>query len=211
MVLDLREAARPIVDQYPLDLLSKRSLSKEDFTEDTRGVVRFEPPPSRRADQGTDWWTAGTFGVRQGAQSGREPAPAACSPPVGGGSGWSVDRCRLVVQADRVADGRVVTHPDGRGARSLGTGEYWPSSSAPNAATAPDPTRQDTASVCDHRSDGAHRALQVGPRRADPVRCTLTARACVRGRRDSLRDPGSCPCSLATPRGPQTLLGDDRK
>lgn len=61
MVLDLMEAARPVVDGYVLDLLGSRPLMKSDFAEDRRGVVRLLPPLSHRLGEAMPTW-AGQLG-----------------------------------------------------------------------------------------------------------------------------------------------------
>ena len=48
MVLDVIEAARPLVDHYVIELLAARPLLKSDFAEDRRGVVRVLPPLTHR-------------------------------------------------------------------------------------------------------------------------------------------------------------------
>jgi CRISPR-associated endonuclease Cas1 len=56
MVLDLMEAARPMVDQYVLDLIAARSLTKIDFDEDRRGVLRLLAPLSHRVAEAMPNW-----------------------------------------------------------------------------------------------------------------------------------------------------------
>jgi CRISPR-associated endonuclease Cas1 len=48
MVLDVMEAVRPVVDGYVLDLFKARPLTKTDFVEDRRGVLRVLPPLTHR-------------------------------------------------------------------------------------------------------------------------------------------------------------------
>lgn len=56
MVLDLMEAARPMVDRYVLDLIATRALTKIDFDEDRRGVLRLLAPLSHRVAEAMPSW-----------------------------------------------------------------------------------------------------------------------------------------------------------
>ena len=56
MVLDLMEAVRPMVDRYVLDLIASRPLTKIDFDEDRRGVLRLLGPLSHRIAEAMPSW-----------------------------------------------------------------------------------------------------------------------------------------------------------
>jgi CRISPR-associated endonuclease Cas1 len=58
MVLDVIEAVRPVVDGYVLDLFRARPLTKADFGEDRRGVLRVLPPLSHRIAEAMPAWAA---------------------------------------------------------------------------------------------------------------------------------------------------------
>jgi len=61
MVLDVMEAVRPVVDGYVLDLFKVRLLTKTDFAEDGRGVLRVLPPLTHRIAEAMPTW-AQAFG-----------------------------------------------------------------------------------------------------------------------------------------------------
>jgi hypothetical protein len=56
MVLDVMEAVRPAVDGYVLDLFRVRPLTKADFAEDRRGVLRVLPPLTHRIAEAMPTW-----------------------------------------------------------------------------------------------------------------------------------------------------------
>jgi hypothetical protein len=56
MVLDVMEAVRPVVDGYVLDLFRARPLTKADFVEDRRGVLRVLPPLTHRIAEAMPAW-----------------------------------------------------------------------------------------------------------------------------------------------------------
>jgi CRISPR-associated endonuclease Cas1 len=56
MVLDVMEAAGPVVDGYVLDLFKARPLTKADFAEDRRGVLRVLPPLTHRIAEAMPTW-----------------------------------------------------------------------------------------------------------------------------------------------------------
>ncbi|HKH88627.1 MAG TPA: CRISPR-associated endonuclease Cas1, partial [Acidimicrobiales bacterium] len=56
MVLDVMEAVRPVVDGYVLDLFKARPLTKADFAEDRRGVLRVLPPLTHRVAEAMPAW-----------------------------------------------------------------------------------------------------------------------------------------------------------
>jgi CRISPR-associated endonuclease Cas1 len=56
MVLDVMEAVRPVVDGYVLDLFTVRPLTKTDFAEDRRGVLRVLPPLTHRIAEAMPTW-----------------------------------------------------------------------------------------------------------------------------------------------------------
>jgi hypothetical protein len=56
MVLDVIEAVRPVVDGYVLDLFKARPLTKADFAEDRRGVLRVLPPLTHRIAEAMPTW-----------------------------------------------------------------------------------------------------------------------------------------------------------
>jgi CRISPR-associated endonuclease Cas1 len=56
MVLDVMEAVRPAVDGYVLDLFRARPLTRADFAEDRRGVLRVLPPLSHRIAEAMPAW-----------------------------------------------------------------------------------------------------------------------------------------------------------
>ena len=56
MVLDVMEAVRPLVDGYVLDLFRARPLTKTDFAEDRRGVLRVLPPLTHRIAEAMPAW-----------------------------------------------------------------------------------------------------------------------------------------------------------
>jgi CRISPR-associated endonuclease Cas1 len=58
MVLDVMEAVRPVVDGYVLDLFKARPLTKADFSENRRGVLRVLPPLSHRIAEAMPTWAA---------------------------------------------------------------------------------------------------------------------------------------------------------
>ena len=58
MVLDVMEAVRPVVDGYVLDLFRARPLTKADFAEDRRGVLRVLPPLAHRIAEAMPTWAA---------------------------------------------------------------------------------------------------------------------------------------------------------
>jgi CRISPR-associated endonuclease Cas1 len=58
MVLDVVEAVRPAVDGYVLDLLRTRPLTKTDFAEDRRGVLRVLPPLTHRVGEAMPGWAS---------------------------------------------------------------------------------------------------------------------------------------------------------
>ena len=58
MVLDVMEAVRPVVDGYVLDLFRARPLTKADFAEDRRGVLRVLPPLAHRIAEAMSTWAA---------------------------------------------------------------------------------------------------------------------------------------------------------
>ncbi len=59
MVLDVMEAARPVVDRYVIELLAARPLLKSDFVEDRRGVVRVLPPLTHRIAEAMPGFASG--------------------------------------------------------------------------------------------------------------------------------------------------------
>jgi CRISPR-associated endonuclease Cas1 len=63
MVLDLMEAVRPEVDRWVLQLLRRRPLSKSDFAEDARGVVRVRAPLTHELAQAMPTWGRALGGV----------------------------------------------------------------------------------------------------------------------------------------------------
>jgi hypothetical protein len=56
MVLDVIEAIRPCIDGYVLDLFKARPLTKTDFAEDRRGVLRVLPPLTHRIAEAMPTW-----------------------------------------------------------------------------------------------------------------------------------------------------------
>jgi hypothetical protein len=58
MVLDVMEAVRPVVDGYVLDMFRVRPLTKADFAEDRRGVLRVLPPLTHRIAEAMPTWAA---------------------------------------------------------------------------------------------------------------------------------------------------------
>lgn len=56
MVLDVMEPLRPAVDRYILELLKRHPLSKAEFSEDTRGVVRVRAPLTHELAQAMPTW-----------------------------------------------------------------------------------------------------------------------------------------------------------
>jgi CRISPR-associated endonuclease Cas1 len=56
MVLDVMEAVRPMVDRYVLDLIATRPLTKIDFDEDRRGVLRVLAPLTHRIAEAMPAW-----------------------------------------------------------------------------------------------------------------------------------------------------------
>jgi len=55
-VFDLMEPARPVVDDYLLDLLEDRTFEKDDFFENRKGVVRVLPPLTHELSETAARW-----------------------------------------------------------------------------------------------------------------------------------------------------------